>query len=109
MLALAILLLGGSILFGLLFLVFAVVTLSTAFVFTMSVVIEAERASNTDTNMRSATPFERQRTESLSNDPIVMLQMRYVHGELTDQEFEQQLDRLLETESEADPLMERTD
>lgn len=105
--ALVVLVFGGSILFGLLSLIFAVVTLAIAFVLTMSVVIEAERASETDTDTHSTDTFESQRTDSPNEDPVAMLRMRYARGELTDQEFEHRLERLLETESETDPFMEQ--
>lgn len=105
---LVVLVFGGSILFGLLSLSFAVMTLAIAFVLTMSVVIEAERASETDTDTHSNDPFESQRMDAPNEDPVARLRMRYARGELTDQEFERRLERLLETEPEADPLMEQT-
>ena len=41
-------------------------------------------------------------------DPLSVLRERYAHGELSDEEFERRLDRLLETESN-DDVRERPD
>lgn len=80
----------------------------------------------------SASPVDRsastrsadRRSGERTDDPIEMLRERYAAGELTDDEFQRRLDRLLETEgigrpesgpepargtgSETDPALERT-
>lgn len=44
--------------------------------------------------------------ERLERDPLSVLRERYARGELTDEEFERRLDRLLETEGDTDELTE---
>jgi len=39
-------------------------------------------------------------------DPVTELEQRYVRGELTDEEFEHRLDKIVETEAEIDRLSE---
>lgn len=44
-------------------------------------------------------PVEDERGADVSTDPLTSLRDQYARGDLTDQEFERKLDRLLETES----------
>lgn len=85
----------GSELFLLIPIAVACVTLYVAATYTMSVITDAEQTP--DTEQQSET----QELDS-STDPIAALRMRYARGELTDQEFEHRLERLLETESNSE-------
>lgn len=83
--------LGGNIGRGLVFLALGVLLTVTAAQLTWGVIRQASAAPE-------ANPATERETEKVDGDPIERLRQRYAAGELTDEEFDQRLDRLVETE-----------
>ena len=59
---------------------------------------EVETEPNQETQNRQGPPTERE-TETNRADALSTLRTRYARGELTDEQFERKLERLLETET----------
>ncbi|ELY86023.1 SHOCT domain-containing protein [Natrinema altunense] len=86
---------------GLLFLLMGVVTLTVAGQLTRGVVRQAASAGP------EASPHETGTPDESDERPVETLRRRYAAGEISDDEFERRLDRLLETERQSRSADER--